>query len=653
MADKISKMRISGTDYVFDKIQKVSTVTSLSNLDVSNDVIIANLSGKSTFSLSGSMVQGQRLTLICNPSSDFEQSFIASNVINDFDSKYQFNKSMIGKFIISCYDPGKYAIISCAPNAKKSYIIVSTGDRQGETLPRDIELYKMNDSLGTTNWQVVKIPKNSTNFIISDLKYGFKCAAFKTDGYTITTQYTSHHTGSGYTQFGTRFITKIDMSHLDTSKMTNMSHMFSDLGGVDGPDELNLTGINSSNVTKMVGMFLECRASNIILSDLDMSMVTDATGMFRFTRGVKSINFGRLNAISLEHTKDMFHGFEFLRPGSDSDAGLLPALDLSGCIINTSKVKDLSWMFAECVAGAIIVPSISSESATNIGKMFSGCQYTTYIDCSSLDPTSEPTNIFEACNKLDHIKCKSAFKDACKIDQLPSNMKPGQIGRWELVDIDSQTPLANAKISRIAGDNNPISISFRKYKQDGSYTDSTSGRIYPGSEWYIDTDGYGFTIMDNKERISWFDMNGYKFKPESRFSTNLSQFFEGFESATSIDVGNLDTSKVTRMDRMFHGCSQLSNLNLSGFSTESLTNCIAMFEYCTSLNRLYLDKFDLSHMEPSNAADMFQGVRGLQTIRSTKKFRDWCWRNQDIIKLPAVMREGGVGTWDLVDGRIL
>ncbi|MBD5235310.1 MAG: hypothetical protein HDS61_02690, partial [Barnesiella sp.] len=61
---------------------------------------------------------------------------------------------------------------------------------------------------------------------------------------------------------------------------------------------------------------------------------------------------------------------------------------------------------------------------------------------------------------------------------------------------------------------------------------------------------------------------------------------------------------------------------------------------------------DLSNFDTSSVTDMrymFNGCSLLKNIRCTQAFKDWCINNQDIIDLPDQMREGGSGTWDIVD----
>ena len=78
---------------------------------------------------------------------------------------------------------------------------------------------------------------------------------------------------------------------IDTSKVTNMSYMFTQAAGMDlcysyNPDKTNsmgsldLTDFDTSNVTNMTGMFQGLRASSVDLSSFDTSKVTNMSYMF-------------------------------------------------------------------------------------------------------------------------------------------------------------------------------------------------------------------------------------------------------------------------------------------------------------------------------------------------------------------------------------
>ncbi len=103
------------------------------------------------------------------------------------------------------------------------------------------------------------------------------------------------------------YMKEVDLSGLDTSNVTNMSNMFD---ACEALASLDVSNLNTSNVTNMWGMFAGCSA----LSSLDLS------------------SFNTSNVTSMRH---MF-----------MNCDSLASLDLSS--FDTSKVTDAYGMFLEC-----------------------------------------------------------------------------------------------------------------------------------------------------------------------------------------------------------------------------------------------------------------------------------------------------------------
>lgn len=102
---------------------------------------------------------------------------------------------------------------------------------------------------------------------------------------------------------------------------------------------------------------------------------------------------------------------------------------------------------------------------------------------------------------------------------------------------------------------------------------------------------------------------------------NASHMFDNDGYLTSLDLSNLDTSKVTNMGYMFRSCISLTSLNLGNFDTSKVTKMDWVFYNCPSLIH----------------------------IKCKQAFKDWCIANQDDIYLPNTMRNGGIGTWEIID----
>ena len=77
---------------------------------------------------------------------------------------------------------------------------------------------------------------------------------------------------------------------------------------------------------------------------------------------------------------------------------------------------------------------------------------------------------------------------------------------------------------------------------------------------------------------------------------NGANLFYCFSGLTSIDVSNLDTSKMTNMYQMFNCCSGLTSLDVSSFDTSNVNYFDRVFNNCSSLTSLNLSNFNTSNV---------------------------------------------------------
>ena len=84
------------------------------------------------------------------------------------------------------------------------------------------------------------------------------------------------------------YISSIDLSHLESSFVTNMYSMFS---GCSSLKSIDLSNINTSLVTDMNSLFSGCSSlESIDLSNFDTSLVTNMNSMFYGCKELKSID---------------------------------------------------------------------------------------------------------------------------------------------------------------------------------------------------------------------------------------------------------------------------------------------------------------------------------------------------------------------------
>ncbi|MBQ4535969.1 MAG: BspA family leucine-rich repeat surface protein [Clostridia bacterium] len=81
---------------------------------------------------------------------------------------------------------------------------------------------------------------------------------------------------------------------------------------------------------------------------------------------------------------------------------------------------------------------------------------------------------------------------------------------------------------------------------------------------------------------------------------NMSYMFYSYMGSSVLDLSTLDTSNVTDMSSMFYDCYTLTSLNLSGFNTSNVENMEYMFYRCYNLTSLDLSDFNTSNVSGMN-----------------------------------------------------
>ena len=170
---------------------------------------------------------------------------------------------------------------------------------------------------------------------------------------------TSNVTNMNY-MFSSCSLSSLDVSNFNTSKVTNMGIMFS--GCTNLTEIIGLENFNTSNVTDMNRMFQNCESLNSLdLSNWDTSKVTDMSYMFQNCESLNSLDLS-----SFDTSKVTNMGYMFQTCSS------LESLDLSS--FDTSKVTNMRDMFRDCNSlSSLDLSSFDTSKVTNMNYMFNGC----------------------------------------------------------------------------------------------------------------------------------------------------------------------------------------------------------------------------------------------------------------------------------------
>ena len=110
---------------------------------------------------------------------------------------------------------------------------------------------------------------------------------------------------------GCSLLTSLDLSGLDTSRVTGMYRMFY---GCSSLESLDLSGLGTSKVTNVFRMFLGCSSlESLDLSGLGTSSVTGMSDMFSGCSSLESLDLSGLDTSSVEYMSGMFEDCFALR----------------------------------------------------------------------------------------------------------------------------------------------------------------------------------------------------------------------------------------------------------------------------------------------------------------------------------------------------
>ena len=202
---------------------------------------------------------------------------------------------------------------------------------------------------------------------------------------------TSNMTSMSGMFYNSKSLTNIDLSGFDTSKVVTMTNMFD---GCTNLENLDVTNFNTSKVTNMYWMFSNLKkVTSLDLSNFDTKMVTDMVGLFRYCNSLKELDISNFNTSMVKTMTGMFLG-----------CNSLTQLDLSN--FDTSKVVNMGHMFQECTnLKELNLSSFNASNVTDMSCMFMNCKSLVNLDLSSFN-TSKVTNMssmFDGCTSLKEL----------------------------------------------------------------------------------------------------------------------------------------------------------------------------------------------------------------------------------------------------------
>ena len=428
--------------------------------------------------------------------------------------------------------------------------------------------------------------------------------------------------------------------YADTSRVTNMSYMFSFTnlsGGLSAPE------LNTSSVTNMSNMFSYNKGLKTPdFSHWDVSKVTDMSYMFNNCTALSAPNFSNWNPSSVTTMKQMFY-----------QCTALTSLDFSGW--NTPELKNLSYAFFQDAAlTSLDFEGWSAPKISNLQSTFNQCSALTELDLSSwgASKVTDTSSTFLGCTSLATLDLSGIGangKYGYTFDQCAALSKVTFGEGWSFKEDDSLLPETAGKLwFKADADGNPTGDGYTPDELAAAWDGATMAGTWvlgdaPAAELeafavYCETDKtltlYKASnkpaeggVYNNKAatRVFEIDEQATRFSaspfadvkdqvtkviiaaPESADNKltpkSMNRWFYNFTSLEQVDGwANADTSQVTDMSYMFYRCNLSKGLDAPNLNTSSVTNMSNMFYGCKGLSSATGP--DLSHWDVSNVTDM-------------------------------------------------
>jgi len=301
-------------------------------------------------------------------------------------------------------------------------------------------------------------------------------------------------------------LTDLDLSNFDTSNVINMSYMFSELRLLTS---LNVSSFDTSNVTTMKCMFLRTWAlTSLDLSNFNTSSVTIMEGMFLETSALTSLNVSSFATSNVTNMSSMFY-----------KCSKLTSLDLSN--FDISKVTNMSSMFYNCSElTSLDLSNFDTSKVTNMSSMFYNCSKLTSLDLSNFDTSkvTDMSSMFYNCSELTSLNV-SRF-DTSKVTTMRQMFAFVEIETLDLSSFDT------TNVTTMYG----MFYNFSTTSLDLSNFFTPKLNIVGASSSYsIGNSGYG---MFEKAKISTIDISNMTFD----LVTNNSWTFRNISVPTTIYV---------------------------------------------------------------------------------------------------------------------
>lgn len=317
----------------------------------------------------------------------------------------------------------------------------------------------------------------------------------------------------------------ININNINTSEMTDMSHMFQSMSSLE---YLDLSGFNTEKVTNMSYMFASSNLKGVNLRSFDTKNVTDMTGMFGLCAKLEEVDLSRFDFSKVTTTYTMF-----------GMCGKLKKINM--CNAHPDVLTDAAQMFFQCLNLETIYCEedwTTNPSLTKTDNMFEYCPKLKGTIGGKFTPKPAMSYaLFDEDHTVTYYNDKDYDQYRENIVMLP--LSPAQYRAFKAF---------NEKVTKIV-----IDPSFESSELTSSI------HLLHCNNQFGERHGYSkVTKINGLEHIN------------TKTMTSLRFLFSFMSALQKIDLTAMDLSPVTETWNMFYGCTNLTTIyctqDLSGLS---------------------------------------------------------------------------------------
>ncbi|MBQ6093954.1 MAG: BspA family leucine-rich repeat surface protein, partial [Lachnospiraceae bacterium] len=382
-----------------------------------------------------------------------------------------------------------------------------------------------------------------------------------------------------------------------TEELTNMSEMFIHC---DKLETVTFTNFDSSNVTDMSRMFMGCEAlTSPSVAGLNTSSVTTMESMYEDCKKLTSFNMTGFSTARVTTFKEMFR-----------NSGIT---SVNASLFDTANATDFSYMFAYCKdLTSLDLTSFDTTKATTFAGMFYAATKLASVDLSSFDTTyvTDMSNMFNNCTSLTKLDL-SSFGTARVTD----------------MSLMFYTDNDDYKLTTIIASNNFVTTALDVNQGKDAYMFKNRRGIVGGQgTGYNDTYvGWEYAHIDDAVNSNFGYFTDPSDTPTAGLYYNmvvnggdviLRLYSESGGGRTPLPNGELNSSLYTvTVDRVYNNADITKVMIMDNISPASVEHA---FDGCTALKEITdIDKLHIDNLTVASLAYMFNGCEALTELDLT------------------------------------